>query len=321
MAGNESLNLAKAKPEDEFYTQISDIEKELVHYKKYFKGKIIFCNCDDPLYSNFWKYFQLNFYELGLKKLISTHYEEEKPSYKMEIIAGDNKQQIGIPNYIKTPLKQNGDFRSPESINILDEADIVVTNPPFSLFRDYLPLLIEHNKKFIILANQNNLTYKEVFPLIKENKIWLGYYSGDMEFRVPDNYKPRKTRFWIDENGNKWRSFGNICWLTNLDIEKRHEELILFRNYNPLDYPRYDNYNAIEVSRIADIPCDYYDVMGVPITFMKQYNPSQFTILGCDESEGKGFSNGLWNSSSGIAQAVVNGIKKYKRVFIIRKQE
>lgn len=279
MAGNKSLAKAKEQKNDEFYTKITDIEKELRHYKDHFKGKIIFCNCDDPEYSNFWRYFQLNFYELGLKKLISTHYEEKKPSYKMEIISGDNKQQVGIPDYIKTPLQQNGDFRSPECVEILKEADIVITNPPFSLFKEYLSQLIEYKKSFIIIGNAFAITYKEVFPLIRDNKVWLGYNSGDMEFTVPSYYEPRATRY-REENGVKYRSLGNICWLTNLDIPKRHEELTLYKQYSPSKYPKYDNYDAIEVGKISEIPCDYYGVMGVPTTFISKYNPKQFEIIG-----------------------------------------
>ena len=282
MAGNAALNKANKTKEDEFYTQLSDIEKELRHYRSHFKDKIVFLNCDDPETSNFWKYFQLNFYALGLKKLISTHYEEQKPSYKLEIVAADLEKdgQFTIPDYVKTPLEQNGDFRSQECIEILKEADIVVTNPPFSLFREYVAQLIEYEKKFLIIGSQNNITYKEIFPLLKNNKIWLGYHSGDMSFRVPDYYEPRATRYWVDENGNKWRSMGNITWYTNLDIKKRHKEMILYKTYNPDEYQKYDNYDAINVDKVSEIPIDYNGVMGVPITFMDKYNPEQFKIVG-----------------------------------------
>ena len=242
MSLNGSLSRAKQNKQDEFYTQIKDIEQELKHYKQHFKDKVVFCNCDDPEWSNFWKYFELNFDYLGLKKLISTHYEDDKPSYKLEIIGdvtGDGK--VDYKDIIKTPLKQNGDFRSPEAIEILQEVDIVVTNPPFSLFREYIAQLMEYNKKFIIIGNQNAYTYKEIFTLIQQNKIWSGNKSGDMEFRVPDYYEPRATRYRQDETGQKWRSMGNICWFTNLDISKRHENLILYKLYNPEEYPIYDN--------------------------------------------------------------------------------
>ena len=282
---NASLTAASKAKEDEFYTQITDIEKELRYYKKHFQDKIVFCNCDDPETSNFWLYFQLNFYALGLKKLVSTHYEIEKPSYKLEIVAADIPKdgQLSMPAYIKTPLKQNGDFRSPECIEILKEADIVVTNPPFSLFREYVAQLIEYDKKFLIIGSQNNITYKEIFPLLQNDKVWLGYNCGDMEFRVPDYYEPRATRY-REENGIKYRSMGNICWYTNLDIEKRHEELILYKTYygNEDSYYKYINYNGINEDKVADIPIDYEGNMGVPITFMHKYNPEQFEIIGSD---------------------------------------
>ncbi|MBQ3019605.1 MAG: adenine-specific methyltransferase EcoRI family protein [Clostridia bacterium] len=277
MAGNTTLHRASAAKNDEFYTQLTDIEKELKHYKGHFQDKIVFCNCDDPEYSNFWKYFQLNFYYLGLKKLIATHYEIDKPSYKMEIVRQDKGVQMGIPDYVKTPLQENGDFRSDECVGILKEADIVVTNPPFSLFREYLAQLIKNNKKFVIIGNQNVITYKEVFPLLKENKVWFGFNNGAQAFRVPDTFERNNTYI---ENGAKYAKFGNICWATNLDISKRHEELFLYKNYTPEEYPTYDNYNAINVNKVQDIPCDYFGVMGVPITFMDKYNPEQFEIVG-----------------------------------------
>ena len=278
---NAVFTRAIANKEDEFYTQIGDIEKELRHYKKHFKGKTIFCNCDDPESSNFCRYFQLNFYQLGIKKLISTHYDAEKTSYKLEIVSSENGStgQISLPEFIRTPLKQNGDFRSPECIEILKEADIVITNPPFSLFREYVAQLIEYEKKFLIIGNQNAITYKEIFALLKSNQIWLGYHSGDMEFVVPDHYEPRATRY-REENGVKYRSLGNICWFTNLDIDKRHEDITLYRTYTPEDYPDYMNYDGVNCDKTKQIPMDYYGVIGVPITFMSQYNPEQFDIVG-----------------------------------------
>lgn len=274
-AKNTSLNKAAIIKEDEFYTQLTDIEKELKHYKKQFKNKIVFCNCDDPDWSNFWLYFKLNFEVLGLKKLISTHFDANEPTYKLEY---DGK-------IVKTTtLKQNGDFRSPECIELLKKADIIVTNPPFSLFREYIAQLIEYNKKFLIIGNQNNVTYKDVFQYFKDNKVWLGYYSGDMSFKVPEYYEARETRFWIDESGQKWRSFGNITWYTNLDTTKRHEEIILYKNYTPEEYPKYNDYDVINVNKVAEIPADYDGVMGVPITFLDKYNPEQFEILGLANS-------------------------------------
>lgn len=348
---NESLNKAGVAKKDEFYTQRGDIENELKHYKSFFKGKTVFCNCDDPYESNFVKYFAMNYNALGLKKLIATcyatssimhsqisffgsdevmgvSYPKKKP-YKIElteILDENGDGAIGLDDFEQTLrkhpptfLKGDGDFRSPECIELLKQADVVVTNPPFSLFREYIAQLVHFGKKFIIIGNQNAITYKEVFTLIRDNKIWLGYHSGDMAFEVPDNYEPRETRFWIDERGKKWRSMGNICWFTNIDIQKRHGELVLYKHYNPDDYPAYDNYEAIEVKKTSDIPCDYDGIMGVPITFMDKYNPDQFEIVGATESEGKGFSNGLWNEASKVAQPLVNGERKYKRIFIRRR--
>ena len=310
MAKNSSLNRAIKAKEDEFYTKITDVEKELRHYKDYFRGKTIFCNCDDPEYSNFWLYFQLNFYELGLKRLVSTHYEEDKPSYRMDIVSTDSGQQCGIPDYVKTPLKQNGDFRSPECIEILEEADIVITNPPFSLFREYLALLMKHNKKFLIIGNQNAVGYKEVFPLIMNNEIWLGYNNGDMEFTVPAHYQPRATRY-REENGIKYRSMGNICWITNLDTTKRHEQIPLYRTYTPEEYPKYDDFDAINVNKVEAIPCDYYGIMGVPITFLHKYSPEQFEIVG-------EFNHGC-DGEFDLAKPSINGKSVYKRIAIRRK--
>lgn len=282
MANNKALNNASKAKKDEFYTQITDIEKEMRYYREHFKDKVIFCNCDDPEYSNFWRYFQLNFYELGLKKLISTHYEDSKPSYRMDIVSTDQDTQCGIPDYVKTPLKQNGDFRSPECIEILKEADIVITNPPFSLFREYIAQLMEYQKHFIILGNVNAITYKEVFPLIMNNQVWFGgsIHSGDREFLVPDTYPINASGYRIDEQGRKYIRVKGVRWFTNLDYDERHEELQLYRTYNPEEYPHYDNYDAIEVSKTADIPCDYDGVMGVPITYIDKYNPDQFEIIG-----------------------------------------
>lgn len=278
---NSNLHMSRAGKTDEFYTDISMIENELRHYRNYFKDKVVFCNCDDPAFSNFWKYFQINFYMLGLKKLISTHFEADKPSYKLEIIRQDDKvgQLSFLPDYVQTPLTGDGDFRSPEAIQLLKEADIVVTNPPFSLFADYIAQLKAFHKDFLVIGNLNAVTYKEILPSIMDNEIWLGYNSGHFWFKVPENYEEKKTDFRIDENGQKWRRMGNICWYTNLDTTQRHEDLTIFKNYSPKLYPKYDNYDAIEVSRVANIPSDYYGIIGVPITFLTQYNPDQFEII------------------------------------------
>ena len=315
MAKNSNLAAAKRAKNVEFYTQLTDIEKELVHYKEQLRGKVIFCNCDDPTWSNFWRYFHLNFAHIGLKKLIATHFDPEKPTYKLEYEGGDDTD---VEAGVKTELSQNGDFRSPECIELLKECDVVVTNPPFSLFREYVAQLMEYRKKSITIGNQNAITYKEIFPLIKDNQLWLGYRAGDMSFTVPSNSEPRATRFWIDESGTKWRSMGNICWYTNIDHIKRHEPLTLFRRYaeNPNGYPQYDNYVVIECGRIADIPEDYNGVIGVPITFLDKYCPDQFEIIGMAEDNGRGFSgaDSKWDGKN--PHCVVNGKNLYKRIFV-----
>ncbi|WP_294429973.1 adenine-specific methyltransferase EcoRI family protein [uncultured Treponema sp.] len=287
---NGNLHSAKENKEDEFYTELTEIEKELVNYKEHFKNKTILCNCDDPRASNFFKYFALNFNYFGLKKLISVCYKNQdfdlfsqNDCEKAVYVEYTGSKSDHIPTNDELELKElkgDGDFRSAECIELLKQADIVVTNPPFSLFREYVAQLMKYEKKFIIIGSQNAITYKEIFPLIADNKMWLGYKTGDMAFRVPDYYEPRATRFWIDENGQKWRSLGNICWYTNLDITKRHEDLILYETYTPEKYPKYDNYDAIEVSKVSEIPNDYLGWMGVPITFLDKYNPDQFEIKG-----------------------------------------
>ena len=307
MSANANLHKAKDAKNDEFYTQLTDVAKELMHYKQHFKDKIVLCNCDDPTWSAFWKYFHLNFSALGLKKLVSTHYDKNEPTYKMEYTGGDdNDIEVGI----KTPLEGNGDFRNQECIDLLDEADIVVTNPPFSLFREYVAVLMEHKKKFLIVGNQNVITYKEFFPLIKNNKVWLGTYCGDMAFKVPADSEPRETRFWIDEDGQKWRSLGNACWYTNLDHKKRHEKLTLWKNYSDDEYEHYDDFDAIEVGKVSEIPIDFDGVMGVPVTFLDKYNPDQFEIVWLD-----GPDDTKWYGSG----PAINGKKKYRRVIIRRK--
>ena len=286
---NAALHKAKKGKNDEFYTQLSAIESELGHYEAFFRGKTVLCNCDDPRVSNFFKYFALKFKTLGLKRIITTCYKNNCPDLFSQHTADqavyliyDGNEDDNMPDWEKVdvkPLKGDGDFRSAECIELLKQADIVVTNPPFSLFREYVAQLIEYDKKFLIIGNQNAITYKEIFPLIKENKIWLGCNSGDMSFKVPADSEPRATRYWQDETGQKWRSMGNVCWFTNLDYKERHEELILYKRYNPEDYPKYDNYDAINVDKTKDIPCDYDGVMGVPITFLDKYCPEQFEIV------------------------------------------
>ena len=293
-AKNKSLSSAKTNKEDEFYTQLSDIEKELKHYRNFFQDKVVYCNCDDPRISNFFVYFSLNFEKLGLKKLITTCYKnqsidlfsqkDKEQAVYLEYNGDKNGNSIPDADEIGTiALKGDGDFRNQESIDLLTQADIIVTNPPFSLFREYIAQLIEHDKKFIIIGSQNAVTYKEIFSLIKENIIWLGNNSGDMEFKVPEYYEERATRYRQDETGQKWRSLGNICWFTNLDISKRHNNLILYKTYTEEEYPKFDNYDAINVNKVAEIPMDYKGAMGVPITFLDKYNPEQFEIISSND--------------------------------------
>lgn len=271
------------------------IENELKHYREFFRGKIVLCNCDDPYESNFFKYFAMNFNALGLKKLITTccasspivytqlslfdagkvvaTEKGKKKPYKVEITevsdetgdgaVGLSDVEILLKNHknVLSLLDGDGDFRSEECVKLLEQADVVITNPPFSLFREYVALLMEYNKKFIIIGNQNAVAYKEFFPVFAENKVWLGYNSGHFWFKIPDSYEEKKTDFKIDDEGQKWRRMGNICWFTNVDIEKRHEDMVLFRHYLPEAYPTYDNYEAINVDMAAEIPDDYYGVM------------------------------------------------------------
>jgi len=346
MAGNRNLNNSAKNKQDEFYTQLPLIENELKHYKGHFKDKVVLCNCDDPFESNFFKYFAINFNSLGLKKLIATCYAtspivytqltlfgdevsigkkvNKKKPYKIEITevkdeTGDGRVGLADVEYLLknrknalTLLRGDGDFRSAECVELLKQADIVVTNPPFSLFRDYMAQLMEYEKEFLIIGNLNAVKYKEILPLLMTERIWLGNSSGHYWFKVPDTYEDKATDFKIDENGQKWRRMGNICWYTNLDFKKRHEDMTLFRSFSPDVYPKYDNYDAIEVSLTADIPCDYYGVIGVPITFMTKHNPEQFSIVG------------VLNSGSGneydYAKAVLNGKQRYTRILIRRKQ-
>ena len=277
---------------DEFYTQLCDIENELQYYTAHFKDKVVLCNCDDPRKSNFFHYFAYNFERLGLKRLITTCYknkdsdlfsnhESDKAVYL--IYDGDkNGNRIPDPEEIGiNELNGDGDFRSAECIELLKQADIVVTNPPFSLFREYVAQLIEYNKKFLIIGNVNAITYKEIFPLIKDNQIWLGasIHSGDRKFCVPDDYELNAATCGIDENGNKFIRVKGVRWFTNLDYKELHEELILYKQYTPEEYPKYDNFDAINVDTTAHIPFDYDGYIGVPITFLDKYCPEQFDII------------------------------------------
>ncbi len=321
---NKNLHKANVEKNDDFYTQLSDIEKELGHYREHFKDKIVFCNCDDPEESNFWKYFSLNFEYLGLKKLISTHFGNGIPAYKLEIVRDiNNDGKINNLDTIKTKLKQNGDFRSPECIEVLKEADIIITNPPFSLFREFVAQLIEYNKKFLIIGNQNAITNKDIFELIKKDKIWLGIDNGGTKwFKVPDNYDITTESRKKTEDGNKFFSLGTIVWITNLDNKKRHENLILYKNYTPEEYPKYKNYDAINVDKVSDIPMDYKGVMGVPLTFLGKYNPKQFKIIGQTHSGDKSPEvEALRKDPEHRHRGIVEGEDKEKYVRILIKNK
>lgn len=300
---NKNLNQAKSAKKDEFYTQLVDIENELKHYKEHFKNKVVLCNCDDPRVSNFFHYFSYNFEKLGLKKLITTCYKnQERDLFSqndseraiwLEYNGDKNNNRVPDPNEIGINyFEGDGDFRSKECIELLKQADIVVTNPPFSLFREYVAQLIEYDKKFIIVGHQNAIHYKEIFPLIKENKLWLGYGFKGGAAHFISKYEDTATAG--DHRKGMIRVSG-VNWFTNLEIQKRHEDLILIKIYNSTEYPSYDNYEAINVNKTSDIPCDYSGLMGVPITFLDKYNPEQFEIVGTstmDMPKGAPYVNG-----------------------------
>ncbi|MDP3881999.1 MAG: adenine-specific methyltransferase EcoRI family protein [Nanoarchaeota archaeon] len=318
---NKTLNKANAIKNDEFYTQLADIERELKHYKEYFKNKVIFCNCDDPRISSFFHYFSYNFEQLGLKKLITTCYKNqqmnlfsanksEKAIY-LEYTGDKNKNNVPDPKEIGIKhLKGDGDFRSQECIELLKQSDIVVTNPPFSLFREYVSQLVKYNKKFIIIGSLNAISYKEIFKLIKENKLWLGYgfNNGNAYFKI---FHTKDFANGVYDKETGLVKFRNVTWFTNLEIGKRHEDLILYKKYygNENEYPKYDNYNAINVDKTKDIPVDYKGVMGVPISFLDKYNPEQFEIIGNEYDlkieKGRGY---------------IKGKRMYSRIFIRNKR-
>ena len=355
---NKNLNAAKEAKKDEFYTQLADIENELKHYRQHFRGKTILCNCDDPYESNFFKYFANNFNAFGLKKLIATCYdgspvqgndlmidfgdftdEPKKIPYKVEIkevtdVNGDGRIDLSDVRHliqndknVLSILKGNGDFRSQECIELLKEADIVVTNPPFSLFREYVAQLIKFEKKFLIIGNMNAIHYKEIFPLIKENKVWTGYkpFGGGMNMiQTPKDFDPTKTKsFKINERGQIIKNIMGCIWFTNLDISKRHEHLILYKKYSPDEYPHYDNYNAIDVDEICNIPKDYDGIMGVPDTFLGQYNPDDFELIGLG-SGNLAKLIGVQRNYRGRTDLAfsINGIHKcpYSRILIRKKK-
>ena len=331
MSTNRNLHTAKSNKKDEFYTQLSDIENELWHYRDHFRDKVIYCNCDDPRVSKFFHYFSLKFRGLGLKKLIATGYKNQQ----MDMFSRNDAEKAiwleydGTPNKTGIPsvedigihhLEGDGDFRSQECIDLLKQADIVVTNPPFSLFREYVAQLMKYEKKFLIIGHQNAIAYKEIFPLIKDNRLWLGRTprGRDMLFDVPKDYaqeliatKKEGSAYKLVDGVVKGR-LGSAGWFTNLDYRQRHEDLILWKRYSPEAYPKYDNYDAIEVSRVAEIPCDYDGAMGVPITFLNKYNPDQFDIVGMDRP--------LITQLTGKQNRFrINGKEIYARIVIRRK--
>ncbi len=334
VATNKTLQHAKKAKSDEFYTVLSDVEKELKHYKKHLNGKVVLCNCDDPRTSNFFHYFSYNFEKLGLKKLITTCYKnqsrdmfsrhDEEHAIYLEYYGDKNRNKVPDPEEIGIkPLSGDGDFRSAECVELLETSDVVVTNPPFSLFREYVAQLIAHDKKFLIIGTWNAITYRDVFTLIKENKMWIGVNSNRnfAGFIVPSHYPLHGTEARLDENGNRLVSSNNTCWYTNLDNAKRHEDLILYKTYNPDDYPEYDNYNAIEVGQVNNIPIDYAGVIGVPITFLNKYNPDQFEIVGADFEVKDGLLPDLLKAgwSGKVDRAYLNGKRMYSRIFVRKK--
>jgi hypothetical protein len=331
---NSNLHKAKDSKKDEFYTQLPDIERELKHYKGYFRDKVVYCNCDDPRVSNFFHFFSYNFERYGLKKLIATCYK----SQNVDIFSRNDSEKAvyleyygdrngnGIPDNSEIgikALKGDGDFRSKECISLLQEADIVVTNPPFSLFREYVAQLIAYKKEFLIIGNVNAITYKEIFKLIKEERLWLGasIHSGDREFGVPDDYPLNAAGYRIDSNGKKFIRVKGVRWFTNLDYSERYEDLILYKNYHPIEYPKYENYDAINVNKTNDIPIDFNGVMGVPITFLDKYNPKQFEILGMSASAGYNEEIvGIPFLGSKDARPLIDGKNTYARIFIKNKR-
>lgn len=317
---NKNLNQAKSAKKDEFYTQLVDIENELRHYREHFRGKTVLCNCDDPRVSNFFHYFSYNFEQLGLKKLITTCYKnQERDLFSqhdseraiwLEYTGDHNGNRIPDPNEIGINyLQGDGDFRSAECIELLKQADIVVTNPPFSLFREYVAQLIRYNKKFIIIGHQNAIKYKEIFPLIMNNKMWLGYGFKGGAGHFISNYEDIAT---ANDHKKGMIRVSGVNWFTNIEIAKRHEELVLYKTYNAEEYPRYDTFDAINVDKTADIPMDYDGVMGVPITFMDKYNPSQFAIVGV--------MNHGCDSEYDLAKPLLRGKELYTRILIQRRQ-
>lgn len=334
MPRTDDLTNARLVQADEFYTSLTDIEKELKYYKKFFRDKIVYCNCD-TLNSNFFKYFSLKFENLGLKQLIITSYNPNGKGVKCVYNGDLNGNQIVDEDEVEvTEMESDGDFRSDECIEIMKQSDVVVTNPPFSLFREFISTLNSYDKKFLVIGNVNAITYKDIFPLVMENKLWLGVsiHSGDREFQVPDSYPLNAAGCRVDENGNKFIRVKGVRWFTNIDNKNRHEELELYKRYTPDEYPIFDNYDAINVNETALIPEDYYGVMGVPITFIDRYCPDQFEILGItDRQDSYGFRTKKYTKNDDPkyndlnARGVIktpNGYKSiYARILIKRIQQ
>ena len=332
MSKKKGLEKAFSAKKDEFYTQLSDIEKELKYYQKYFHGKTVLCNCDDPRISDFFHYFSYNFEKLKLKKLITTCYKSQDTNYfskndseqaiYLEYTGDKNDNRIPDPDEIGIfHLEQDGDFRSDECIEILKQCDIVVTNPPFSLFREYVTQLMKYKKKFLIVGNQNAISYVEIFRLLHANKIWLGasIHSGDREFGVPDNYPLNASGFRVDKNGRKFIRVKGVRWFTNIDYKERHKDLILFKKYDKAEYPKYDNYDAININKTKEIPMDYKGLMGVPITFFDKYNGEQFEII--DAIGRYSLLDGATKKTKGKYLTEINKKRVYARVIIKHKRK
>lgn len=325
MTGTRGLSAAKRAKKDEFYTQLDDIAEEVRHYAEHFRGKVVLCNCDDPRISNFFHYFSHNFERLGLKKLVATCYRSQERdlftrnacerAIWLEYAGDRNGNRVPDPEEIGIhALRGDGDFRSAECVALLKEADVVVTNPPFSLFREYVAQLVQHGKKFLIIGNVNALTYKEIFPLVKENRLWLGasIHGGDRKFGVPDDYPLEAATCGVDEKGQRFIHVKGVRWFTNLDYRQRHEDLVLYETYSPEKYPKYDNYDAINVDRTNEIPADYDGVMGVPITFLDKYSPEQFEIVGLDRY--------VEDNPHYGHRFLLNGRETYARILIRRRK-
>ena len=339
MSDNSTLNKARySENTDEWYTDYATVESEVSHYVKQFEGKTVLCNCDDPYKSAFTNYFLRNFNKLGLKKFICTSYKGSRIVTLLDLVDDNNLPLNNNSAYVMIvesfpkvdentteeelttiieklgvvrELNGDGDFRSDECVAYLQESDIVVTNPPFSKFIDLFTLLVRYDKRYLLIGNQNAITYKEIFPYIKNGQAWIGYRFGDMAFKVPDDTPPRKYRYWVDADGQKWRSLGNAMWLTNLDNERKHKELVLTCTYSPEKYPRYDNFDAINVSRVLEIPKDYAGIMGVPLTYLKYHNERQFEIIG-EANHGS-------DNKFDLFKPKIDGKEIFKRILIRNK--